>query len=131
MEKLLSMNSVGLIFDVVGVLVLAYALIFQSNKHLLAKAQTDWDYNQAVLVDVCKQRSDAIIGTLFLLAGFFGQLIAPIITNPDPIVFIALLALGALILIIYAFGIRQKWTDRKVARLQQLDREQFAKMSPP
>ena len=56
---------------------LAHALIFHTERHLLSKAQTSWNYNPALLQEFCEQRTDATIGTIYLVLGFLGQLLSP------------------------------------------------------
>jgi hypothetical protein len=67
---MLTWNNLGLCFDIAGVLILAYALVCQSDKHLLAKTQTEFmGHNASQARDFCEQRADAAIGTVYLIIG--------------------------------------------------------------
>jgi hypothetical protein len=128
-EKITNWNTVGLIFDVTGILVLAYALILQSDRHILSKSQTNWDYNISLLQDFCEQRADATVGTLFLVFGFFGQLLSPVLHGDLPIL-IACVASAWALLALYGAKLRSVIVNRKVARLKLLDAEQFPPANP-
>jgi hypothetical protein len=122
--SLLTWNNLGLCFDIAGVVLLAYALVSQSDKHLLAKAQTDWAYNTIVARDLCEQRADAAIGTAYMIAGFVLQLFASVLPQ-SPIGVILFGAAAVLVTCLYFFWARRQLVSHAVERLAALDWEQF------
>ncbi len=63
----------GLSYDIVGVLVLGYALVIPSDKQLVMLAGTYWGNNPHLLDALVKQRTDAWFGVTLLVCGFIMQ----------------------------------------------------------
>ncbi|MEK7748058.1 MAG: hypothetical protein AAB300_03185, partial [Nitrospirota bacterium] len=66
-------NSVGLMYDGVGVVALGFALFLKSVKAMVIESGTYFGGNNALLESLIQQRTDVVAGTSFLVVGFFLQ----------------------------------------------------------
>lgn len=67
---------VGIVYDIAGAGLLAWALALTRDEILIAQARTQWDRNEAVLATLMEQRHDARFGVALLTLGFALQLLA-------------------------------------------------------
>lgn len=114
----LTWNNLGLCFDIGGTWILASALVFQSDKSLLSKAGTYFNWNQHVARDACAQRADGLVGAIYLTLGFLLQ-IQPSLLGEHPYWMIIALLIGLSSGAIYFGWIRKVHLDRKIEQLRK------------
>lgn len=71
----MTLTVCGLILDVIGVWVLAYALISIRDDHIKKLAGAFWDENDEVIRSTAAQVLDAVVGVICLTLGFLLQLV--------------------------------------------------------
>lgn len=67
-------SAVGLISDMIGASLLAYALVLNKDASIARYAATTWDHNPVIAREIVTNRYDARHGLAALLLGFFLQL---------------------------------------------------------
>lgn len=74
-EKILTFTSVGLTYDLAGVIVLGMAFFRKGRSTILAESESRYDYNSDILKSLIISRIDGILGSILLMMGFFLQLL--------------------------------------------------------
>jgi hypothetical protein len=99
-----SLNSIGLLSDILGVGFVAYSFIFSRLNSLAEQASTTWDANFDLLQSLCEQKYDNVVGFVFLLLGFVIQLCVSLgLVVPRSLEWVALLGVFALLATAVAF----------------------------
>ncbi|MBI3916891.1 MAG: hypothetical protein HY322_07780 [Betaproteobacteria bacterium] len=73
MNNLLDLNSVGLVYDGIGVSILGYAFFSTKISAFFLNSQTFYGGNAGVLEAGIETRTDGITGTALLIVGFVLQ----------------------------------------------------------
>lgn len=115
----MSAAIVGLILDIVGVVVLGWALGFASNVQLNRISGTYFELNTYALEDLVKQAFDTRIGLMVLCAGFSLQIVGSIfpdciIQTEYAVIFLALIFVS---LTAYFHDLRDVFIQRRVAEI--------------
>lgn len=112
-SSLLSLASVGLIFDAAGVIALGYAFFVRPNKVTLDE---NWAYVDANIPDLrhaMESRMDGMFGTALLLVGFVVQLLS-VMDVQSKTVSVLLLAVLFLIIVLYVTIVRRHIVNRRL-----------------
>lgn len=67
------LNMAGLLFDIVGAVILAKSIFFNSVAAIAGQATTTWRDNPSLRFALCEQRVDAWFGLPLLVVGFLIQ----------------------------------------------------------
>lgn len=70
------MQTIGLIYDIVGILILGLPLATQATKTIKNRSSTYWDMNKHEASRMLGERMDMGLGTLVLVVGFLMQIVA-------------------------------------------------------
>ena len=73
MEDIFQLNSVGLLYDGFGVVILGYAFFSKTIKEMMVESGTYYGGNNALLNSLIHTRTDGVTGTTFLVVGFILQ----------------------------------------------------------
>ncbi len=73
--------EIGLLYDIVGAILVTRAVAFTADKILAAQAGTYWDGNIALFAALEEQRHDGRFGLVFLLSGFILQFLGALGIN--------------------------------------------------
>ncbi len=111
--RFLLLNSVGLVFDGVGVVILGFAFFTRSVKAMAVESGTFYDGNDALIKSLIESRTDGIAGTLVLLLGFVLQLLSAIGVECVVAAKVLLVSLVGLMLI-YCFLIRSRLVNKQL-----------------
>jgi len=126
MEKLLSLASVGLAYDGIGVTILGFAFFSKSIKSMMIESGTYWGGNNALLESLIQARTDGVTGTSFLVAGFFLQWLGSLGVANKP-TGITLLFILVFIILLYVSFLRDKLISMQVAKGEAMRRAQREK----
>lgn len=105
MESIINnFQTVGLIFDVVGIAILGLPALFRMKSEVAAQMGTYWNYNPPLAKALATSRVDISTGSLILLFGFACQLAAALNYVPLPYTgLIYLILLAAFVLCYWTF----------------------------
>lgn len=70
------LQTVGLVYDLVGILVLGVPLCAVGTKTIVNRSATYWNANKPEAERMLGERMDVLVGTLVLAAGFVLQIVA-------------------------------------------------------
>jgi hypothetical protein len=68
-----TLAAVGLLYDIVGVIILGLSLAATSDVNIKRQAGTYYNFNSSVLTTLVEQRTDARFGLFLLVLGFLFQ----------------------------------------------------------
>ncbi len=100
--SVLSLVSVGLILCILGAALIVRAFAFASFGDIPAKPAQKSNTPQSVVHTLCAQRTDALFGAPFLIAGFGLQLLSSLGVTEKPVVMFLVLAAAAVALLYYS-----------------------------
>ncbi len=66
-------NLAGLVFDIVGAVLLGRAVAFNSREKIAQQVATAWGFNKQLIPHVVEGRLEAVTGLMILVAGFMIQ----------------------------------------------------------
>ena len=69
-----NLQSIGLLYDVAGILILGIPVMFRSVDKILAQSGTYWDYSRPVAKALSGATLDTFIGSILLSLGFAFQI---------------------------------------------------------
>ncbi|MGE0676491.1 hypothetical protein [Pseudolabrys sp.] len=113
-------SVVGLIYDIVGAVFLAFAIFLNSPKKVAAQAGTYWDFNPHLLKAISEQTTDARSGLIFLVFGFALQLVGQWRLPESRAWSITLLVLLGIFVLFYVTVLRRHLTSRLEARVRAM-----------
>ena len=70
------LQTIGLTYDLVGILILGYPLVMKGMKTIISRSGTYWDNNPHEVRRMLEERIDVGLGTLVLVVGFGMQIVA-------------------------------------------------------
>ena len=123
MEHIFQLNSVGLLYDGVGVVALGFAFFLKSVKAMMVESGTYWGGNNALLESLVQQRTDGVVGTSLLVIGFFLQFLSSLGVRCDNLGIVLVIFLVILTLS-YVLFLRRKVIVLQVSRSEVLRKEQ-------
>jgi len=119
-EKLLTLNAIGLAYDIVGVLILGLTLALTRSVTLFDQSGTYWDANPNLFYALILQRHDARVGLAFLIFGFSAQFLTAIGIIVNREVAIALYAVIPILLGVYL--VRRRFVNQSAGeKFKMLD----------
>ena len=113
-------QTIGLIYDVVGILILGIPLALRGRLPIVMQQATQrWDFSLPPAKEIIAARWDATFGTLVLAFGFALQIVAQYCAEVPPGcgvgLFVGLLTFGAL----YCFWFRRYTIERQMAKVAE------------
>ena len=113
-----NLQSIGLIYDVAGILILGIPVMFRSVDRILAQSSEYWDYSAPVAKALSSRTSDTFVGSILLSAGFILQIAAQIGCYATRNT--GLFLIGALVLVVglYWFCLRRVVVNFLTSRAQ-------------
>ncbi|MFT6046291.1 MAG: hypothetical protein ACI9WC_001996 [Arenicella sp.] len=114
-ETALTITTIGLLFDAVGVTFLAISFYEQTPERLALSDVVKYYGNQAVLRNLCIARTDGLTGTVLLVLGFMIQFIGQFGFESEIVEIIFVLGL-IVFLCGYRLSLRQKFIDAQYKR---------------
>ena len=105
---LINWTVAGLVYDIVGVFILARALMATRRLDLLAQALHFWDGNMGVFRALLLQRVDAWFGMPILLTGFALQIIGALNVLPHVSILI-LIYISLVVLVVIYLSVRARY----------------------
>ena len=123
MDHIFQLNSVGLLYDGVGVIALGFAFFLKSIRVMMIESGTYWGGNNALLESLIQQRTDGVVGTSLLVTGFFLQFLGSLGLRCESVgktlaVALVVVTLG------YILFLRKKLIALQVSRGEALRKEQ-------
>lgn len=73
-DVIVNLQSIGLLYDVFGILILGIPIVFRSADRIHEQAGTYWDLSSPVVKSLSSQTWDTFIGSVLLFLGFVFQL---------------------------------------------------------
>ena len=73
--NMVSLNTLGLILDVIGALSIAFVVLRLKTIEILKNSGAHFDYNYELSNSNIKQRNDTLFGILYIIVGFIFQII--------------------------------------------------------
>jgi len=114
------LSAVGLIYDIAGVILLAWAILAVSGARLREQAATMWDFNPKLLRALIEQQTDAFVGLPCLAIGFVLQLLGMIgWLTPDNPLWWLLCAVLLVAVLVYLLFLRRWQINRRFAALSK------------
>ena len=126
MDHIFLFNSVGLLYDGVGVIALGFAFFLKSVKAMMVESGTYWGGNNALLESLIQQRTDGVVGTSLLVVGFFLQFLGSLGVRCES-VGKALVVVLALVTLAYVLFLRKMMIALQVSSGAALRKEQHEK----
>lgn len=100
----------GLIYDIFGAGLLAFAVVSNTTEKIAELVSTNWDFNKKAIPAFVEERNDGIVGLVLLFVGFVLQALSGILPQ-DRNFFVLGMAMLALALGLYV-GVRKKLIER-------------------
>jgi hypothetical protein len=97
-------NLAGLIYDIVGAVLLGRAVIFNSKEKIAQQVGTAWGYNKHLIPVVVEGRIDAAVGLVVLTTGFVLQAIS-LFCPGNAAVTLVLVVVLAIVMVLYILGL--------------------------
>ena len=113
-----NLTIIGLSYDVVGVILLAFGIFWKSAEDITEEAGTFWGSNPYMLRAIAKSQIDTVAGLILLVLGFFLQMLGALRIDPPEISIWGLWILIFIIIMAYALGLRNFVLEK---RIQQID----------
>src|SRR3989344_5390839 len=126
MDHIFQFNSVGLLYDGVGVIALGFAFFLKSVRAMMIESGTYWGGNNALLESLIQQRTDGVVGTSLLVVGFFLQFLGSLGVHCESVGKVLVVAL-ALVAFAYILFLRKKLIALQVSGGEALRKEQHDK----
>jgi hypothetical protein len=121
-DELFRLNSVGLIYDGVGVVILGFAFFTKSVKAMTVESGTYYGGNDALLKSLIQSRTDGMVGTLVLFLGFLFQFLGAV--GVECVTVAKGFMVGLLVMLIgYVFFIRKRFVDSQFSSGKKLMQE--------
>ena len=114
---IVNLQTVGLIYDVAGILILGIPVMFRSVDRIYAQSGTYWDYSLPVAKALSGTTLDTFFGSILLTLGFALQIAAQLGFMTTPITGVSLLGLLLLSVSAYWIRLRTALTKRLVDRV--------------
>lgn len=77
-EQIFQLGSVGLVYDVTGVVILGIAFFTKSLNAMIVESGTYYGGNNAALESLIQSQTDGVTGTIFLFLGFVLQFLGTV-----------------------------------------------------
>lgn len=119
-----NLQTIGLVYDLVGILVLGVPLFAVGAKTIIARSGTYWDSNPNECRRMLAERMDVLIGTVVLALGFAMQIAGqypPLATVP-PLFGWSFTAVLFVVLIVYVVWARTFMLARQWAHIERIIR---------
>lgn len=114
----LGWSVIGLFYDIVGAIFLAYAIFFNSPAKIAHQAATYWNSSPFAIRALAEQTVDARAGLILLVVGFVLQIVGQWHSSGNVYGSVSLLALLLAFVIAHLAFLRNRFTDRLVARVK-------------
>ena len=66
-------NLVGLVYDIVGAVLLGRAVVLNATEKIAQQVATAWGYNKHLIPAVVGQRIDGVLGLTLLVIGIYAS----------------------------------------------------------
>ena len=106
-QAITSLQSIGLLYDVFGVLILGIPIMFRTSNRIREQAGAYWDLSRPAAKALASQTWDTFIGSLLLLAGFTFQLAGTLGLDVPAFIGDALVCVLFLLVTIYWLWLRR------------------------
>ena len=116
----LDLQTIGLTYDLVGILILGYPLVMKGMKSIISRSGTYWDNNPHEVRRMLEERIDVGLGTLVLVVGFGMQIVAvQCAVAMSPVLGWSLIAALIVCLVAYLAWIRRFVLARQEAHIRK------------
>ena len=117
-----NLQTIGLLFDLVGILVLGVPLATVGVKTIIARSETYWDSNPNEYRRMLAERMDVGIGTVVLAFGFGMQIAGqyPSLATTPPLLGWSFTAVLVVFLTVYVAWLRKFMLARQLARIGEI-----------
>ena len=115
-----NLQTIGLIYDVAGILILGIPVMFRSVERIYSQSGTHWNYNRPVATALSGATLDALVGYILLTFGFALQIAAQLGFMATPIAGLSLLGLLLLSVAVYWKWLRPALVKRLVDRVRAM-----------
>ena len=117
-----SLQTIGLVYDFVGILILGVPLVTVGAKTIIARSGTYWDANPNEVRRMLAERIDVGLGTVVLAAGFGMQIAGQhaSMASIPPLVGASVLVALVVVLVVYMAWLRKLVLARQEARALQI-----------
>jgi hypothetical protein len=113
-----NLTVVGLGYDIVGVIVLAWGVFWKSTRDIANEAGTYWTANPFQKENIIKSQIDTISGLIFLVLGFTLQIFGALKQlSPNEYFCWVLWVFLFLFVIVYPMGIRPKVAQKRINKV--------------
>jgi hypothetical protein len=104
------LTETGLIYDIFGAGLLAFAVISNTTEKIAELVSTNWNYNKQAIPAFVEERNDGIVGLALLFTGFVLQALSGVVPPERDYFFAGMIVLVCL-LALY-LGLRRRLIER-------------------